>query len=204
MTRNIKQDWSDFPRRDGCKFLVTVFFFSFFFFFPLNTSFAGNWQETVWNFSSLFCFCFYTFYFFCLFIIGLLRKLARDSLKFLVTILFFFFFCLLLLLSYFNAQDRSKKWQEILSRLGISLNKHFPKNWNFMKCNSSFHLFRSLTKWTSLTPVWRPSNWQYKDCFDNAKLLNWLIVSVGSHIYVKCSTENFMYNTAQDDKKHMY
>ncbi len=44
--------------------LVTVFWFFFFFFIFSFINLWGNWQETVENFSSLFCFCFSSSYFF--------------------------------------------------------------------------------------------------------------------------------------------
>ncbi len=109
----IKQARNDFRRWDSWKFLVT-FFFVFFCFSSLV--FRGNWQETVENFSSLFCFCFSFFYFYY-FLINLMRKQARHSRKFLVTFLFLFFFLLLFL---YYARDSSKKWQEIWSKLGLT------------------------------------------------------------------------------------
>ncbi len=73
-------------RRLIVEYLVN--FFSFFLSFPSLVVVWLNWQETVENFSSLFFFFFSSFSFFIL--IGL-RKLARDSLKFLGTFFVFLF-----------------------------------------------------------------------------------------------------------------
>ncbi len=69
---------------------TSLFFFFFFFFFFLLVLW-GNWLETVENFSSLF-FCFFVF------------------------LLFFSSYLPLL----YYAQDISKKWQEIYSKLSLT------------------------------------------------------------------------------------
>ncbi len=107
------------------------------------------------------CHCFWVF-FLLLFLHQSLREMARDSLKFLVTFLFLFLFLfffiltlLLPLLYLYYAQDSSKKWQEILNKLGL----HFPR-WGSFKfsghyffslfISSTWYLFRKLARGTAV------------------------------------------------------
>ncbi len=130
--------------RDRWKFLVTILFFFVFSSSILNLYYAQDsfkkWQEILnkigltfadeiaVNFSSLFSFFFFSFSF--IFFINVLRKLARDCLKFLVTFLFFFVFCFTSLIYLYYAQDGSKKWQEIFSKLGLTFQDEIVENFS--------------------------------------------------------------------------
>ncbi len=108
----------------GCSVLNHILFFTMRMIVPkkwqeiLNKIGLIFAREVAVDFSSLFfCFSLSSFSFFIL--IGLLRKLARDSRKFLVTfflLLFFFFFFSSFSSYLFNlyyAQDSFTKWQDI-------------------------------------------------------------------------------------------
>ncbi len=116
---------------DKCfKNFSSLFFCSFCFFLHKPYGETGLRDE---NISSLFCF----FFFSCLlfFVIGLQRKLARGSRKFLVTFFLFFFLPLLYL---YYAQDSSKKWQELFNKIGLTFPDERAVNFSSQFSFSSF------------------------------------------------------------------